>query len=378
MDTLLNYIKKNWGKTQNCVGCNTTPTSFCGNCIETVYCGKECQLIHWNQSHQFECISAGGKEKRGREEKKSPVVTKKTEKTEEEDDDIFSDYPSEEDDVNILSEKPEVTKKRGEREDKKRSENPDSKKKQKEGDEKEEIALDDLNQDVWERIIAFLNTKDVKNLSVVQKTVQTQIRAAFLRRFRFIITKKELQNPRFREFVPYIDAVKVESIGDLNELLWLKGGNSWVTDVKFINWFDEEVDGRLHSKIKRLTFGWDFNQPVDNLPPSLTHLTLGYAFDRSVNQLPATLTHLTFGSYFNQSVDNLPPALTHLTLGTYFDQPVDRLPTKLTHLTVGYLFRQSLENIPTTVTHLTLSSEYDLTIPAWVKNVTRTPDNFFG
>lgn len=39
-----------------------------------------------------------------------------------------------------------------------------------------------------------------------------------------------------------------------------------------------------------------FNQPVDNLPNSLTHLTLSDSFNQPVNLLPPNITHLNFGT----------------------------------------------------------------------------------
>jgi hypothetical protein len=57
-----------------------------------------------------------------------------------------------------------------------------------------------------------------------------------------------------------------------------------------------------------------FNQPVDNLPQSITHLIFGRLFNQTVNNLPQTMTHLTFGHNFNQTVDNLPKNIIQLTL----------------------------------------------------------------
>ena len=57
---------------------------------------------------------------------------------------------------------------------------------------------------------------------------------------------------------------------------------------------------------------------------------------KSVDQLealPPTLTHLTFGGDFDQPLDNvtLPPKLTRLTFGHWFNQPFHnvRLPPAL-------------------------------------------------
>ncbi len=49
-----------------------------------------------------------------------------------------------------------------------------------------------------------------------------------------------------------------------------------------------------------------FNQPINNLPNSITYLTLGYKFNQLINNLPNSITHLTVGHDFNQPIDNLP------------------------------------------------------------------------
>lgn len=94
------------------------------------------------------------------------------------------------------------------------------------------------------------------------------------------------------------------------------------------------------------------------LPTNLTHLTFGPNFNLPVdNLLPQTLTHLTFESYnslgcFNQPVDHLPPSLTHLTFGSQFNQPVNNLPSTLIHLTFGKSFQQIINYLPPSITHL--------------------------
>ena len=100
--------------------------------------------------------------------------------------------------------------------------------------------------------------------------------------------------------------------------------------------FDEELcDLPLNTKV--IIFEKDhsrfqyskFNQPVDNLPNSITHLTFGWNFKKTVNNLPHSITHLSFKDYFNQPVNNLPNSITHLTFGYYFNQLVDNLPSSL-------------------------------------------------
>jgi hypothetical protein len=92
-----------------------------------------------------------------------------------------------------------------------------------------------------------------------------------------------------------------------------------------------------------------FNQPVDNLPISLTHLTFGMYFNQPVDNLPKNLTYLKFGHSFNQPVDNLPENLTYLEFWYDFNQPVDNLPKKITHLIFGGSFNQPVNNLPDSI-----------------------------
>ena len=77
--------------------------------------------------------------------------------------------------------------------------------------------------------------------------------------------------------------------------------------------FNYSIDNKLPSNLRHLTFGYYFNQKVDNLPSKLTHLSFGGLFSQEVDNLPENITHLTFGYWFNQKVDNLPQNLINLT-----------------------------------------------------------------
>ncbi len=85
--------------------------------------------------------------------------------------------------------------------------------------------------------------------------------------------------------------------------------------------------------IKYLTFGFRFNQPLNNSLDKLTNLT-----------------YLTFGDNFNQplnnSLDNL-KNLQYLTFGRYFNQPLNNSLEQLINLkilTFGFSFNQPLDN----------------------------------
>ncbi len=112
--------------------------------------------------------------------------------------------------------------------------------------------------------------------------------------------------------------------------------------------------------ITHLTFGNNFNQPVNNLPLGITHLTFDGAFNQSVNNLPLGVTHLSFGFQFNQPVDCLPPSITHLTFGCNFNQSVNNLSQFITHLRFGLHFAQSVTNLPPSLIFLQFGSSMEL------------------
>ena len=97
-------------------------------------------------------------------------------------------------------------------------------------------------------------------------------------------------------------------------------------------WYGPGLDNLiLPSGLQSLTFGYDFNQRLDNttLQPSLHSLTfVGYGFDQSLDNttLPSGLLSLTFGYRFNQNLDNA------------------TLASGIQSLTFCYDFNQSLNN----------------------------------
>lgn len=105
---------------------------------------------------------------------------------------------------------------------------------------------------------------------------------------------------------------------------------------------------------KHYTFNWNL------LPSTLTHLTFGINFNLPVDKkLPHSLTHLKFknniwGTGFNQPIDHLPPRLTHLVVGTNFNKPVNNLPSTLKYFKAGEKFDHSIDNLPDAVTHIIL------------------------
>ena len=127
--------------------------------------------------------------------------------------------------------------------------------------------------------------------------------------------------------------------------------------------------------------GEDFNQPVDNLPESVTELIFGYRFNQPINNLPNglktlkfyehsnfnqpvdnlpdSLTYLHFGDCFNQSIEFLPENLKELYLGNYYDLPINNLPSSLIYLNTGHGFNQAINNLPSSLKKVELGQEFD-------------------
>jgi hypothetical protein len=76
--------------------------------------------------------------------------------------------------------------------------------------------------------------------------------------------------------------------------------------------------------------GFDFNQTVDNIPPTLTHLKTGHCFNKQVDKLPPHSPHISTKQLINfyphlNSTNQF--KLTHLT-GHAFNHPVDKRKEK--------------------------------------------------
>ncbi len=137
---------------------------------------------------------------------------------------------------------------------------------------------------------------------------------------------------------------------------------SSLTEIYFGHCFNQPVN--LPNSIIRLHFGGEFNQLVDNLPDSIIHLEFSCYFNQPIKKLPRSLKFLRFIDNFNKSI-NLPEGLINLEFSNAFNQPVelpnslihlylnkgdnytiDNLPNSLEELKLGHLFRLELNNLP--------------------------------
>ncbi len=131
-----------------------------------------------------------------------------------------------------------------------------------------------------------------------------------------------------------------------------------LTFLKFSTQFDQPIQ-RLPPRLIHLCFGPFFNKPLPSLPLSLQCLMFGSSFNQRIPELPLLdkLSHLVFDHDFNQLID-LPKNLISLSFGFCFNQPINFLPHKLRHLTLGLLFHQLLPPLPPNLEIFFVSYKY--------------------
>lgn len=111
------------------------------------------------------------------------------------------------------------------------------------------------------------------------------------------------------------------------------------TDIKSFRW---------PKGVTRVIFPESFNQPIDNLPNSVTYLEVGDDFDSHII-FPKNLKHFVVGHNYNYPIDGLPNGVKKLEFGFYFNQPLDNIPPTVEEVVVGNRFTQPVNNIPPSV-----------------------------
>src|SRR5439155_1094000 len=98
----------------------------------------------------------------------------------------------------------------------------------------------------------------------------------------------------------------------------------------------ESIQPLLQLSIVTLAIlGPDVHHPLYRLPSWVTNISFGFHFNQSVNNLPGSVTVITFGPVFHRAVDSLPAGDTNNEFGYHFNEAVDDLPVSVTHITVG-------------------------------------------
>lgn len=116
-------------------------------------------------------------------------------------------------------------------------------------------------------------------------------------------------------------------------------------------WFD---------RFTNIYVGKHFN----TLPIAVTHLIIGsHVANYDGNKVPTTVTHLTFGMNFDKPINYIPDSVTHLNFGKNFNRMPGRdfkIPYSVTHLKFGKRFNRALEqNIPLSVIELSFGKDIE-------------------
>lgn len=295
METLLNYIEKNWGVAQVCAHCSSEATAVCGDCMQYAYCGSACQTNHWHAEHKLQCIGGGAGEKRAREEEEE-------------------------------REPPGL----------------------------EEINLGNLTGDIWQYISKFLTVKDLKNLNATQRIIQQNIRRMFFARFRFLVVPN---HAHFNDIKTSISAVTVNSFAGLKAIAFKRDNH--ITDVKIVRPFEVRPNAKLvwPDQITRLDLRPSgYLGPLENLPSGLKYLRLTLSYTRQLIDLPRTLEVIDLSNTeYRHPINNFPMEnLRELYLSEYFNHPIDVLQnaTKLKKLHLGGRFSGSIDTLPVSIEEL--------------------------
>lgn len=135
-----------------------------------------------------------------------------------------------------------------------------------------------------------------------------------------------------------------------------------IENIKFGYYFNKIIDYKLPKKLKKLTFGYCYNLPINNLSQTLEELVFGEMFNFPVNNLPLGLKNIRFGEYFDHPVNNLPTGLINIKFGRNFNQQVDFLPNGLESITFGEMFNLPIDNLPITLKFIEFGRYFNQTL----------------
>jgi len=150
------------------------------------------------------------------------------------------------------------------------------------------------------------------------------------------------------------------------------------------NYSNDNIIIELLRKHKKLQTDNNFNQPVNFIPHEVTHIKFGINFDQELNNLPPSLKYLEFSHFntvkynkFNKNLDNLPYGLETLkiVLNSNFNQLLVNLPPTIKNL---YIYSKVLKNVATIINSLPDNVEYleiNFITDDDIKNIIKLPKN---
>ena len=111
-------------------------------------------------------------------------------------------------------------------------------------------------------------------------------------------------------------------------------------------------------KVKKITFGANFNKTINNIPSNIVKITF-INFNQKIDNLPSSITNLTFVKEFNQPLDFLPCSIKKLKFLYDFNQPLDYLPEGLEYLMLPIGYQHSIDKLPDSIKYLHIVDLYE-------------------
>lgn len=158
---------------------------------------------------------------------------------------------------------------------------------------------------------------------------------------------------------------EIISIIKNNQSKMIKFGVNFNKPVENLKELDPELnEGKIF--IEYLSFGYYFNQELDNLPNGIRFLELDINFSKSLTTLPDSLISLRYQSEYplnfellplnlkkldltnsniNYKIKNFPVNLEHLILPKNYNESLSDIPIKLKYIKFGQNFNKSIDNL---------------------------------
>jgi hypothetical protein len=131
----------------------------------------------------------------------------------------------------------------------------------------------------------------------------------------------------------------------------------------------DKPTNHLPAETKYVYFGSHYDQPSNNFPHGLLGVEFGYHYNQLTDNLPTTILWIIFGVNFNRVTDNFPDSLVSVTYGETYNQLTDKLPKSTKHIIFGKRFNQPVDNLPYDLETLELGKYFQQTCKNIPKNI---------
>lgn len=206
-----------------------------------------------------------------------------------------------------------------------------------------------LPDDIIKHIIDFLPYDENILNNILNKDIYTHIQSSDNIIDKYIIydkIKHYKYKKRFKRL--YIDNSLDHTLDDFINL----------KEIIFRNDFNKSISAFLPFNLEKVSFGKNFNLPIDNLPDTINSISFSYSFNKSINKLPNNLSFLSFGACYNKAIFCLPENLTILSFGDLFNNNLI-IPPNLKELYFGLDFNREIISFPKSLKKLHFGARYN-------------------